>query len=205
MSAATPFLSALLMLAAPGEAADLPYRLPVPQPDAAAQLAEMIGLYDEICLKAFPDDNAVKRAVTARGTAATEMRKSELRRYLHDDPGVGWFLAGRTGRFEITIEGPPFHACGIRTLTVSGFPDLSSYRQLADAFEAGHDAQKIGPENFTVGKVDSIGGGETWKRTDSADEALLVFSSTPSADVRVAGKDGVEMRFVHQIHRGEGH
>jgi hypothetical protein len=197
--------AALFALAAPNEAVTYPYRLPTPPPDAAAQLAELTGLFNDICLKAFPDDRAVAQAVVARGSSATPMSPDEVRVYLHDDPGVGWFLAGRTGRFEVTVEAPPFHACGIRTLTVSGFPDLSSYRRLSDAFEAGHDVQKIGPRNFTVGEIDSIGGGESWHRPDRSDEALLVFSATPSASVRAEGKDGVEIRFVHQIHEAGGH
>lgn len=203
MSVAATAVAALMALAAPEGAMTSPYRLPSPPPDAGAQLAEMVGLYDEICLKTFPDDRAVERAMAGRG--ATAMSRDEVRFYLHDDPGVGWWLAGHTGRFEVTVEAPPFHACGIRTLTASGFPDLSSYRRLADAFESGHEIQKIGPSTFARDNIETTGGGEAWHRTDSHDEALLVMMAQPASAIRVQGRDGVEVRFVHQIAERPAH
>ena len=197
-------VAALLLFAAPFDPAS-PYTLPTPPPDAAAQLAEMTALYDDICLKAFPNDAAVARAMAARGRAATAMTSADVRRYLHEDPGVGWFITGRSGTFELTVEAPPFHACGVRTLTAAGFPDLSSYRRLADAFESGHDVRKVGPQTFTRDNVDTTGGGESWHRIDNRDEALLVLMAQPVAAIRVPGRDGVEARFVHQIVEPSAH
>jgi hypothetical protein len=199
MPLAAPILAAVLALAAaPGTVS--PYLLPSPAPDAAAQLSEMVGLFDTLCLKAFPDDAAVAAAIAARGGGVTTMTPADVALYLHANPGVGWFLTGRSGRFVVTVEAPPYHACGVRTLTVAGFADLTPYRQLADAFEAGHDARKVAPVSGTVGNVESVGGGESWKRPDGSDEALFVFSTGPAASIRVEGRDGTEVRFVHQIH-----
>ncbi|MDB5693166.1 MAG: hypothetical protein JWO81_2229, partial [Alphaproteobacteria bacterium] len=87
--------AALAVLLLPGSAgaAPLTYHRPVPAPDAAAQLAEMVALFDEICLKAFPDDAAVARAMAERH--ATAMIPADVRVYLHEDPGVGWEIVGR--------------------------------------------------------------------------------------------------------------
>jgi hypothetical protein len=143
--------------------------------------------------------------MAARGPSATAMSPDLVRSYLHADPGVGWMLAGRSALFEITIEAPPFHACGIRTLTASGFPDLSSYRRLADAFEAGQDVKKFGPQTFTRNNIETTGGGESWHRTDDRDEALLVLMAQLTPPIRVEGRDGVEVRFVHQIAERPAH
>src|ERR1043165_9182807 len=128
---ASLFLSAFAM---PSMAA-AQYETPVNPAEPAAQLAELIGLYDSVCLRAFPDDAAVAGTVEAQG--GTPMSTAEARIYLHDDPGRGWNLTGRTGTFRITVEAPPFHACGVRTMTAAGFPDMAPYRALADRFEAG--------------------------------------------------------------------
>src|SRR5690242_20572575 len=90
------FLSAFAM---PSMAAQ--YETPANPADPAAQLAELIGLYDSVCLRAFPDDAAVARTVEAQG--GTPMSAAEVRIYLHDDPGRGWNLTGRTGTFRITV------------------------------------------------------------------------------------------------------
>lgn len=188
---------ALALPAASAGAAPLTYNRPVPAPDAAAQLAEMVVLFDEICLKAFPDDAAVAKAVTAR--RGTAMSAEDVRVYLHDDPGVGWHLIGRAAPFEITIEAPPFHACGIRTTAVAPFADMAPYKRLADAFETGVHPDKVGPMHGTVGNIDTSGGGEAWHRADGKNEALFVFISTPVAEIRAKGQDAVEVRLVHQI------
>ncbi|MDB5693062.1 MAG: hypothetical protein JWO81_2125, partial [Alphaproteobacteria bacterium] len=106
---------------------------------------------------------------------------------------------GRSGPFAVTVEAPPFHACGVRTTTLAPFADMAPYRRLADGFEAGRHASKVGPVNGTVGNVDTSGGGEMWKRADARDEALLVFIATPVAAIRAKGDDAVQVRFVHQL------
>jgi hypothetical protein len=188
---------AALLLPGPLAAAPLNYNRPVPAPDPAAQLAEMVALFDEICLKAFPDDAATAKAVGAR--QGTTMSAEDVRVYLHEDPGIGWHLTGRSAPFEITIEAPPFHACGIRTTAVAPFADMAPYKRLADAFEADVHPEKVGPMHGTVGNIDTSGGGEAWHRPDGKNEALFVFISTPVAEIRAKGQDAVEIRLVHQI------
>ena len=189
------YVGLALLLAAPAAAA-AQYETPVNPPPPAAQLAEMVALYDTICLRAFPDDAAVARAAEAQGGRA--MSEAEVRRFLHEDPGRGWEVDGRTALFRVTLEAPPFHACAVRTLTVAGFPDMSPYRALADRFEAGGGYQAIAPVTREIGDIHVSGGGE--QRQGSAD-GLLVFLTTPGEKHRTPAQSAVEVRFTHQIYR----
>ena len=189
------FRAAILLAALPA-AASAQYETPVNPPEPAAQLAEMIELYDSVCLSAFPDDQAVARAMAARG--ATAMTEPEVRRLLHDDPGRGWNLAGRTARFQLTIEAPPYHACGVRTITVAGFPDMGPYRALADRFEAGGGFQAIRSVTREIDNLTVTGAGEGRQGPNGA-ENLLVVLTTPSRATRDAAHSAVEVRFVHQV------
>jgi hypothetical protein len=179
-------------------AAAAQYQAPVNPPDPAAQLAEMIGIYEQICLTAFPDDTAVASAMDGRGAAP--LSPEEIQAYLHDDPGRGWRIDGTTARFDVTIENPPYHACGVRTITAAGFPDLAPYRALTDRYEAGARYQRINPVTMNLGSVVSTGGGEGRQR-DGGQETLLVFNTTPAEGHRDNGQTAVEVRFVHQITR----
>jgi len=190
-------LALILSGAAIPAAAAAQYETPVNPPDPAAQLAEMIEIYDSICLRAFPDDEAVARAMTARGAAA--MSEAEVRNLLHDDPGRGWNLAGRTARFQLTIEAPPYHACGLRTTTAAGFPDMAPYRALSDRFEAGGGYVGFGPISREVGDLHVSGGGEQ-RSTGRGGESLLVILTTPNEATRDAAHSAVEVRFTHQIY-----
>lgn len=180
-------------------AAAAQYETPANPPEPGAQLAELIEIYDSICLRAFPDDSAVARAMTARGASA--MGDAEIRIYLHDDPGQGWNLAGRTARFQLTVETGPYHACGVRTMTAAGFPDMGPYRALADRFEAGGGFQRFGPQSMEVGNVQTTGGGER-RQLRGATESLMVLLGTPTAKTRDSAHSAVEVRFVHQIYAG---
>jgi hypothetical protein len=188
-------LTAILLAALPA-AARAQYETPVDPPAPAAHLAEMIELYDSVCLRAFPDDAAVAQAMAARG--ATPMNEAEVRRYLHDDPGRGWNVAGRTARFQLTVEAPPYHACGLRTLTAAAFPDMAPYRALADRFEAGGGFQPIRSVTREIDNLTVTGAGEGRQRGANGPENLLVVLTTPSAKTRDAAHSAVEMRFVHQ-------
>lgn len=188
-------LAAIVAAAIPAAAA-AQYETPVNPPDPAAQLAELVEIYDAVCLRAFPDDAAVARAMAARG--ATSMGDAEVRIYLHDDPGRGWNLAGRTARFRLTVEAPPFHACGVRTMTAAGFPDMAPYRAVADRFEAGGGYRSFGPQSMDVGNVHTTGAGEQ-RQVRGGAESLLVFLSTPTEKTRDAVHSAVEVRFVHQF------
>lgn len=190
-------LVAAALLATEAAAAPLSYRHVDPAPDAAAQLTELVALYDRVCLQLFPDDRAVAKEMERRG--ARPLSQEDVSAYLHEDPGVGWQLAGQTGRFDVTIEAPPFHACGIRVMTVSGFADMKPYRSVADRFEKGRGFTRIEPRTATIGDVETIGGGEARALKDGGGELLLVAQTIPIESVRKKGLDAVQVRLVHQI------
>ncbi len=189
--------AAVLAVAMPAAAAGQ-YETPVNPPDPAAQLTELIDIYDSACLRAFPDDRAVAEAMTARG--ATPMDDAEVRSILHDDPGRGWIIPGRTAPFRLILEAPPFHACGVRTTTAAGFPDMAPYRGLAERFEAGGGWQRFGPESMDVGNIHSVAAGER-REVRGSTESLMVFLNTPDEKSRDAAHSAIEVRFVHQIYR----
>ena len=188
---------ALVLATAMPAAAAAQYETPVNPPDPAAQLAEMVDIYDSVCLRAFPDDRAVAQEMERRGAAA--MGDAEVRSLLHDDPGRGWNLTGRTARFQLTIEAPPYHACGLRTTTAAGFPDMAPYRALSDRFEAGGGYVSFGPMSREVGDLHVSGGGEQRSRGRGG-ESLMVILTTPNDKTRDAAHSAVEVRFTHQIY-----
>ena len=186
---------AAAMLAGPAQPS--PYRPPANLPDPAAQRDEMIALYDEICLRAFPDDKAAGDAAARHN--ATPLTDAQVRVLLHDDPGIGWAVDGRTGRFNVTIEAPPFHACAVRTMTAAGFPDFGPYRALADRYEAGGGYRAMSHMQFTRDNLEVGGGGEQRVTPDGGTESLLVILTTPTRPYRDRGDTAVEVRFTHQF------
>lgn len=178
-------LSLALMLAGQSAATTLP----VPDP----LLAQMVGLYDDLCLKTFPDDVAVGAAMKK----ATPLTPDQVKIYLHDDPGVGWRIADPEGDMIVTIEGPPYHACTVRRHTPRGFPDLAAYHAVADPYEERVGGfEPIAPLDQIVGNVHSNGYGETRATLDGGGEALFIFENSPTDP---ADGPDVEVRFVHQI------
>jgi len=188
---------AAAMLAGPAEVS--PYAPPANPPDPVAQRDEMIALYDEICLRAFPDDSAA--AAAAARHDATPLSQSEVRRFLHDDPGFGWQLRGRTGRFDVTIEqSPPYHACAVRTMTANGFADLGPYQSLATVYERGRGFQRITPLDREIRDLHVIGGGEQRVGPGNSSESLLVAITSASEAFRARGQTAIEVRFTHQYY-----
>ena len=188
--------AAVCLTAAAHAAEPRVYERPDPAPDPAAQLAEMLTIYDEICLRTFPDDAAVARALDARG--ATPMSEAEVRSILHEDPGRGWRIAGRTGLFRLTVEAPPYHACGVRTNTVAGFPSMQPYQDLIARYGKGRTFNKIGPISREVEGAQSGGAGDTAMKGSLA-EGLLVFTVQPLPANRAMAGDAIQVRFVHQL------
>lgn len=193
-------LTAAAMLAGPAAAAQ--YETLTNPPDPIAQRDELIALYDEICLRAFPDEAAAERAALAHH--ATPLSGADVRRFLHDDPGVGWALPGHTGRFDVTIErSPPYRACAVRTMTANGFADLGPYQALAARFEQGRTFQRITPIDQDFGDLHVAGGGEQYFGPDGRGGESLLIALTRVADAhRRSGDTAIEVRFSHQYYDG---
>jgi hypothetical protein len=179
-------LAAILLAATPAAAAQ--FDTPANPPDPAAQLAEMIALYDAVCLRAFPDDAAVAREMAARG--AVMINPSE--------PLAGWVLTARTARFQFTIEPPPSHSCSVSTITVAGFPDMAPYRALADRFEAGGGYRAAPARSAIVVHILIASAGDR-REIPGGTESLMVTTTRPDDQLRDAAHSAVEIRFVHRF------
>jgi hypothetical protein len=189
--------AAMILTGSAGAAQNRPYQPLANPPDPVAQRDELIALYDEICLRAFPDEAEAGRAAARHD--ATPLSPADVRRFLHDDPGFGWQLRGRTGRFDVTIEqSPPYHACAVRTMTANGFADLSPYQALAARYERAGGFVRITPMNRTIQNLHIIGGGEQRPGPGGSSEALLVAITSASDEYRARGDTAIEVRFAHQ-------
>ena len=189
------FLAGGIPAAAPAQ-----YEALVNPPDPAAQQAEMVALYDEVCLHAFPDDEAAARAVARY--RASPLSREDVRRFLHDDPGMGWQIAGRTGRFHVTIEqSPPYHSCAVRTMTAAGFADMGPYQAAISRYASGRGFERFDPMDRVVRELRIVGGGERRVDADGSSESLLVILTTPAGEHRARGHTAVEVRFAHQYYR----
>lgn len=165
----------------------------------AAQLAEMLSLYDALCLTAFPSDGALFQKVVAlkdtkpiTGAALTDIFRG--------DPGLAWVYRGKSSRFLIAVEAAPFHACTVRATTI-GFGENKKYRAIADHYEnkAGgfHDIDLVDQVN---GDIRTVLAGERKDNPDGSTEALMILVATPASEkLRKAGFTGVDVRLVHQI------
>ncbi len=174
------------------------YAAPTNLANPAAQLAEMLTIYDEACLQGFPDDGAVQRTMTARN--ARPLSSDEIRTYLHNDPGAGWRINGATAQFIVTIEEPPFHACGVRTMTATGFDDLKPYRDLISRFESDRAFVAVQPMDTVLSNhVHTRLTGEQIQSADGGFETLMVVTGTPAEGYRANGQTGTEIRFVRQF------
>lgn len=193
-------LSALLVLAGCATGTARSEYATAPHAPPAAQLSEMVALYDRVCLHAFPDDDALTREMVARH--ATAMSPAQVAIYLHDDPGTGWTVNGRSGVYRVTLEAPPFHACGVRTMTRAGFPDLGPYRRLVSAYEAAHGSFSAVPaiNGVAKGVRTSLAGESAMSDGGARGEAMLIAVGTPvEAHARARGDTAIEVRFVHQL------
>ncbi len=190
-------LAAVMSLAGPAAAAQ--YQALAHPPDPVAQRDELIALYDEICLRAFPDDEATARAAGRHG--ATPLPAAEVRGFLHDDPGIGWALRGRTGLFHVMLEqAPPYHSCSVRTMTANGFADLGPYHALAARFEQGRRFQPIDRIERDLRGLHLTGFGESFTGPGGNNELLLVAIARASDENRARGDTAIEMRFEHQFY-----
>lgn len=165
-------------------------------PEADQRLATMSALYDQVCLKAFPDDKAIETLMKAQD--ARELTPEEVRVTMRNDPARGWELRGRGA--TVWIEFPPFHACSVRWNTTQ-VGDLAVYRQAADAYESTQSGfRPITPIDTDQGPIHIHASGEQRILQGQGAESLMVIDQHISDPKRrEAGETGVVLRFVHQF------
>ena len=116
----------LLLLSGSARAQDAP--APTPSPD------EFIRLFSSYCLEKFPDDAAVVSATS--DNKLTKLTAEEARLFVRSKAGgEGWLIQGTGGRYVLTAERPPYHACTIRHAVLTPFP-TEAFNAMADRFVA---------------------------------------------------------------------
>jgi hypothetical protein len=121
-------VAAMMAVSLLGRAA-LAEDVPPPPPPPGQAIGDILDLYFDLCLGAFPDDAKVAEQVAKR--SATPIAVADIPRFLHNDPGHGWIVKGQDGsNYAVTIEHPPYHACAVRHLYAQA-PDYWGTYQLA--------------------------------------------------------------------------
>jgi hypothetical protein len=163
---------------------------------ADQKLPRMVALYDQACLKAFPDDKAVEALMSARN--ARPLTPDEVKATMRDDPSRGWELHGEDA--TVWIEFPPFHACSVRW-NASEIGDLREYRAIAAKYERALGGfQPIDPLDGDQGSIHVHAVGEQRILQDRSAESLFIFDQHITDPARrAAGETGVVVRFVHQF------
>lgn len=101
---------------------------PTPLPD------EFLGLFSSYCLDKFPDDAAVFSA--AFDAKLPKLSQEEGKLFIRSKSGgQGWLIQGAGGRYVLTAELPPYHACTIRQAVLTPF-STEALNAAADKFVA---------------------------------------------------------------------
>ena len=85
--------------------------------ESTADAQELTVLWTGFCLDRFPSDVPVN--VYAASQGAKPMSLEEVKRYLPQHPGRGWYLHTRLGLYAIIIEKSPTMTCAVRRMACS--------------------------------------------------------------------------------------
>jgi hypothetical protein len=103
-------------------------------PDSVPSPDEFISLFSSYCLEKFPDDAAVFSA--ASDARLKVLSADEAKLFIRSKSGgQGWLIQGKGGRYVLTEELPPYHACTIRHAVLTPF-STESFNAAADRFVA---------------------------------------------------------------------
>lgn len=95
---------------------------------------EFIRLFSSYCLDKFPDDAAVVSATA--DNKLTKLSSEEARLFVRSKAGgEGWLIQGMGGRYVLTAERPPYHACTIRHAVLTPF-STEALNAMANKFVA---------------------------------------------------------------------
>jgi hypothetical protein len=164
--------------------------------EADRRLSIMTALYEQVCLKAFPDDRSVEKLMKAQD--ARELSPDEVKVTMGKDPARAWELKG--GGPTVWIEFPPFHACSVRW-NISQMSGLGDYQSVAQAYESTRSGfQPIEATDADRDDIHIHAVGERRTLPSQAIESLFVIDQHISDPKRrEAGETGVVLRFVHQF------
>ena len=168
-----------------------------PAPASDAQLARIAALYDEVCLKTFPDDQALDALMAAKN--ASPLSDAAVKVTLRDDPGRGWTINDAGGRVLVILELPPFHACSVRFPVPAASADDGAYRAVADRYLAAHPGfvpQQVYDRDLPSVHLHALA--EMRPLPEGGADSLMVVDQTPIA-APAGTPTAIDRRYVHQF------
>jgi hypothetical protein len=145
------------------------------------RVAEMIGIYGDICLRAFPDRKAATQAVGEHG--GTDHEAFNIGHNHYDF----WSIKGRTGDFPLQINTFP-RACSL-SAEMPDVPDMGVYRDTIERFETGKDFVKGPTSEYTINHVRELTSLDMWNQQDKrVTEGLGITLAMPDEIARADGK-----------------
>ena len=95
--------------------------------------AEFVAFFATYCLEKFPDDAALVSAASDSKLVALTPDQTKL--FLRNDSGQGWLIQGESGKYILTDELPPYHACAVRHAVRTPF-SVAPLKDLAGKYVA---------------------------------------------------------------------
>lgn len=176
----------------------VPVQLTDIQGSSSGVLHGLITIFDLVCLRTFPNEQALDGLNGVPGMRA--MTPEEVRSYLKDDPGRGWLTSDGPVTIAVTIEAPPIHTCAVRMPTADGAIDELKWKEVIAQAEgqAGGRFVTMKPSVHETGGISIHVIGDQRQNPDGSAEAFYLIRSGTSQKRGGPGA-GVEIRLVHQM------
>ena len=191
----------LLLLCGSARAQDVQsdVQLP-PAPD------EFVTFFTTYCLEKFPDDAALVTA--ASDSKLVSLTQDQTRLFLRNDPGQGWLIQGESGKYILTDELPPYHACAVRHAVHTPF-SVAPLKDLAGKYVAAKGHRLVDGESLQTPMGEGIVSAlSSQKEVDekgvpTGEAFMLAVVSYPPQALADGTKSQPfwEIRFVRQIFR----
>ena len=168
--------------------------------------AEFVAFFTTYCLEKFPDDAALVSAASESKLMALTQEQTKL--FLRNDAGQGWLIQGENGRYVLTDELPPYHACAVRHAVYTPF-SVAPLKDLAGKYVAAKGHRLVdGPSLQTPmgeGIVSALSSqNEVDEKGVPTGEAFMLAVVSYPAQAQADGTKSQpfwEIRFVRQIFR----
>lgn len=198
LTLAAGFSNASIDVPTDGSEPRVPVQLAGSQRPSSGGLHGLIAIFDFVCLRTFPNEQALDGLNRVPGMRA--MTSEEVRSYLKDDPGRGWLSSDGPSPIAVTIEAPPIHTCAVRMPTADGVIDELKWKEVVALAEgrAGGRFVTMKPSVHETGGISIHVIGDQRQNPDGSAEAFYLIRSGTSQK-RAGPEAAVEIRLVHQM------
>ena len=168
--------------------------------------AEFVAFFKAYCLEKFPDDAALVSA--ASDSKLVALTQDQIKLFLRNDPGQGWLIQGESGKYILTDELPPYHACAVRHAVHVPF-SVTPLKDLAGQYVAAKGHRLVDGDSLQTpmgeGIVSALSSQNEVdeKGVPTGEAFMLAVVSYPAQDQADGTKSQPfwEIRFVRQIFR----